>query len=255
MKPARKPAYLPPALLSVLPFLLLLAFVRLPGAGGTPPPSGPGPVRILASTFSDATSARRVRSPVLYALPSTLGFSAPALTESAPLLNLIPDRPAMEPLPALIPPPALPAVGTTKVFNRTEEYRRRLADPAVFLVDRPRPASSPVTAFKGSGFTLAFNHGLSATHFPGASLAGLGEKMAASAQAWRLDATVRIEPPGLVTSVLCVTEDGLAPGVAEAVSRAIRAWRPVPVSAPLEGVVSILYSPPKTPARTLPAPP
>ena len=253
--PPPKPRFLPLAVLTLAPFLIVLAFARLPGAGPGGVTAFPAPVRVIEDPSDNPTSARRLLSPVLTALPSPFGFSAGPLRRTAVRLNLIPDQPTMEALPPLVPPAALPEVGVTRVFNRAAEYNRRLDAPPVFGLDLPKPSTPVAAAAKGSGFTIRFNHGLPPDLFPDASLCGLGEKFPPSAQAWRMEAAVSVDPPGFVSSVLCVAVEEPAPGVAEAVSRAIRAWRSAPVSSPVRGIVSIYYSPPKTPTPTLPAGP
>jgi hypothetical protein len=254
--PPPKPRFAPLALFALSPFLVVLAFARIPGAGrGGGIYSFPAPVRVIEGDSPDPTSARRLLSPVLNALPGPAGFSAAPLRLTAVRLNLIPDQPSMEALPPLIPAAPLPQVGVTRVFSRAAEFNRRLDAPPVFGLDLPMPSTPAAAAAKGAGFTIRFNHGLPADLFPEASLTGVGEKFPPSTQAWRMEAAVSVDPPGLVTSVLCAAEDEPAPGVAEAVSRAIRAWRTAPVAAPVRGIVTIHYAPPKTPAPTLPAGP
>lgn len=253
--PPPKPRFTPLALLTLTPLILVLAFARVSRTGQGRADSFPPPVRVIEDASPDPTSARRLLSPVLSALPGSAGFSAAPLRVTAVRLNLIPDQPSMEALPSLIPAAPLPEVGVTRVFNRAADFNRRLDAPPVFGLDLPKPSTPVIAAAKGAGFTIRFNHGLPSDLFPEASLTGLGEKFPPSAQAWRMEAAVSVDPPGFVTSVLCAADDEPAPGVAEAVSRAIRAWRPAPVTAPVRGLVTIHYAPPKTPTPTLPAGP
>ncbi len=253
--PPPKPRFAPLALLTLTPFLVVLAFARVTGTGRGKVDTFPAPVRVIEGGSPDPTSARRLLSPVLTALPGSAGFSAAPLRLTAVSLNLIPDQPSMEALPPLIPAAPLPEVGVTRVFSRAADFNRRLDAPPVFGLDLPKPSTPVAAAAKGAGFTIRFNHGLPADLFPDAPLSGLGEKFPPSAQAWRMEAAVSVDPPGFVSSVLCVAVEEPAPGVAEAVSRAIRAWQSAPVSSPVRGIVSIYYSPPKTPTPTLPAGP
>ena len=254
--PPPKPRFAPLALLTLTPFLVVLAFARIPGTGqGSGVNSFPAPVRVIEGGSPDPNSARRLLSPVLTALPGSAGFSAAPLRVTAVRLNLIPDQPSMEALPPLIPAAPLPQVGVTRVFSRAADFNRRLDAPPVFGLDLPKPSTPVAAAAKGVGFTIRFNHGLPADLFPDAPRSGLGEKFPPAAQAWRMEAAVSVDPPGFVISVLCAADDEPAPGIAEAVSRAIRAWRPIPVTAPVRGIVSIHYAPPKTPTPTLPAGP
>ncbi len=254
-RPPPRPRFAPLAVLALAPLLLVLAFARIsaPGPAGTRDLAAP--VRVVVDPGSYPTSARRLLSPALFALPGAFGFSAAPLDRAAPFLDLIPEQPSLEALPPQIPVPALPEVGATRVFSRAADYNLRLDALPVFSLDRPRPSAPVATATQGGGFALHFNQGLPADLFPDASLSGLGEKFPPSSQAWRMEAAVSVTPPGIVTSVLCAAADESAPGIAEAVSRAIRAWRPAPVTTPVRGVVSIHYTPPKTPTPTRPSAP
>jgi hypothetical protein len=245
------------ASLALLPLLAALAFVRVAAPAsdraGVPAP----PVRLLDPPAADSTAPRIVRSPALFSLPSPLGFSSVVLAGVAPDLQLAPRAPEVEPLPALLPQPrGTGPIAFAQVFAPAAEASLRMASTELLQGVSPLPALPPVPGDVPQGVVLRFKQGLAAELFPGAALSFPADANGLTSRAWEMTAFLRVEPPGVVTQVMCLPAQDQDASLGESVSRAIRAWKPLPVSAPVEGEVWIQHTPPRTPGnRPAPVPP
>ena len=89
--PPPKPRFSPIAVLALTPLLLVLAFARISGTGPGGTPVFPAPVHVIEDPAADPTSARRLLSPALFALPGAFGFSSDTLHRTAPRIHSNPS--------------------------------------------------------------------------------------------------------------------------------------------------------------------
>lgn len=243
-----------PGFLAVLPILLVLAFVRLPEDRPSPSSSSSPlaqwgtPVRILTETDTTPTSARRLLSPTWFALPDILGFSAQTMHAASAQLNLDPGSQVPHASPAIfIPSSVFPEIEVVRKLNPANEYLRRFEQAPTFRLDKPGRGSGTLSLKKVAGFSVLFSQELPQKLFTDTSLASIAEKTLPTGRTWRMDIAMRIEPPGVIASVLCSPREDVPPDVIAAVSHAVRAWVSIPISQPVCGSLTVLYTPPQTP--------